>query len=287
MRRAALFLGVCCWVMAGCSDDFEEGYEPVGKEVVVTLSASNILHIDRSLVFFFRKYTGGDSLFYQTEVEGPTEESTTLKFELPAGYYQMVLIGNGEENHIRSKGKSYTDMYLDYADGTEPPELYYSARVINVGDMKITTSGVIPATVQVTLQVRQIPFQVNKIEVDLKNTGAGLYFNFEFLNIPTEPCITKSLFPVVAGSSPEVHFNSFLTAPSGARSFLEVRCYDAENRPVYRGTSETFKMGGTENISISCTFDTKAALFRDKDRQKAGSREKGIPNFYLVPENGH
>lgn len=258
MRKATVWLWVCYWSMAGCSSDFDEGYEPVPEEAVIVLSASNELHIDKSLVFFFRKFQEGDTLVYQTEIEGPTEEKNKFSFELPAGYYQMVLIGNGEADHIViPSDRSSAGTYINYPDGIEPPELYYGSGLINVGDKKQGGAAILPLTAQITLTIEDIPVGVDRLEVDLKNTDTRIYFNLTRDYLATTPCITKRIDDVKAGTYPRIHFNCLPTAPENAKSVLEVRCYDEDDKLVYRGQSTSFFMGGMENITLSCSFEDR------------------------------
>lgn len=107
MKNPIIWGYLSCLVLAGCTDAIQELSGTEEEATVIRLPAFSVPSIEKSQVFFFRKLEKGDTLVCRVEIEGPREDFSTYSFQLPAGYYQMVLIGNGEMEHIRFEGDSF------------------------------------------------------------------------------------------------------------------------------------------------------------------------------------
>lgn len=256
-----IWLCISGFLWAGCSDGTGDVLpEAPVLETAVAFAGLEDVHIGKSLVFFFRKSENSDTLVYQTEIDGPSEDFARYKFNVPAGYYQMVLLGNGDSAHIRFTDgvRSLQNTVIEYDGGVEPPELYMATSVIKAGEQQAAGAGMFPLTVRVALTVRNVPAGVDQIDVDLENTSAGVTFGRQILDRVTSPGIIQSVYDVIPGSSPVVRFSSFPSVEKAGESKLLVRCYDVNGIILFRGESASFSMKGTESVSVACSFDTAA-----------------------------
>lgn len=258
--KAVFICGYLLFVLGGaCTKEGRVETDLPEEEAVVQLSVPEDGTIKKSLVFFYRDLGTTDTLAFIREIDGPSKEFDTYTFWLPVGNYRMVLIGNGERDHIRlGHPATRENTMLIYEDGTEPPDLYYGSIFMSVGEKTQGGSGMIMLTARIALKIQNVPASVNQIDVDLENTASGVYLNLETWGKPTQPSIIRSLYDVEAGSSPVINLKS-LRSSDGDSSFLEVRCYSAADHILFRGRSAPFWLGGSENIQISCGFATGSA----------------------------
>lgn len=279
MKSLSTWIGILCFIFTGCRDSLrEEVPEDSGLQTRLNFTAG--VSIEKSQVLFFRNLTKGDTLVCWLEIEGPKKEFDEHVFRLPAGYYQMKLIGNGEADHIFFSGiPSVENTRIEYADGTQPPDLYYTAIYLKAGEQKRGGAGMIILTSRIALTVEKVPADVKKIRVELKNTSAGVTLYPEILKKATDPCISQELGNIAPGSSPVVHLRSFPSYPATDTTFLQVYGLDTEANVLFEGRSVSFRLGGSEDIQIRCSFGTDREV---KNFPSSFKLEKGIlPCFSL------
>lgn len=265
--------------LIGCTDRPGIPYKAEGRATVIHLPSSSVPLIEKSQVFFFRKLEKGDTLVCRMEIEGPKEDVSTYSFELPAGYYQMIFIGNGDMEHIRFEGiPSVENGIIDYSDGTQPPDLYFTRNYIQAGETNRIGAGIVILSCRIALTVRNIPSGIERVKVYLRNTIAGVSMVLENLPQATQPPISTEI-TVTSGSSPVIHLKSLASYPQDGKSFLEVYGYDFQGNPVYRGQSEPFSLVGSEDITISCGFGSRA---QEADAFLPDIAETGNLDFWLM-----
>lgn len=254
MKRGFAVLLAGSMLFAGCTTNREMEDDLPEERTGLEISLASVPSADSALLLFFRKYPAGDSFAFMRTVQGLGKDLDTYTVHLPVGYYQMVVIGNGQPDHIRiGNPPSIDNSAIVYENGESPPDLYFGNITVNVGEQKKVLAGLIILSSKIALTVRDIPEGVDQVDVDLKNTIAGLSLRLVDFNRATDPCITESLYEVTPGSSPEMNFKSLASVPADS-SFFEVRCYDATNAIVYRGRSRPFWLHGSENIRMECSF---------------------------------
>lgn len=277
---------IICGYLSGlgliaCTDRTDIPCEAEGRATIIRLPASSVPWVKKSQVFFFRQLEKGDTLVCRMEIEGPKEDFSTYSFELPAGYYRMIFIGNGDMKHIRFEGiPSAENGIIDYSDGTQPPDLYFTWKYVQAGETKRIGAGIVILSSRIALTVRNIPSGIGRVKVYLRNTIAGVSMVLENLPQAAQPSISTEI-TVTPGSSPVIHLKSLASYPQGGKSFLEVYGYDLQGNPLYRGQSEPFSLGGSEDIKISCGFGStvqKANAFLPD------STEPGDLDFWLIKE---
>lgn len=279
MKSLPTWLGIVCFIFTGCRDSLRESVaEDFGLQTRLNFTAG--VSIEKSQVLFFRNLTQGDTLVCWLEIEGPKKEFDEHVFRLPAGYYQMKLIGNGEADHIFFSGvPSIENGWIEYADGTQPPDLYYAAIYLKAGEQKRGGAGMIILNSRIALTVEKVPVEVRRIRVELKNTSAGVTLNLDILKKATDPCISQELENVIPGSSPVVHLRSFPSYPATDTTFLQVYGFNADNDVLFEGRSVSFRLGGSEDIQIRCSFGAESQI---KNFSSCFDSEEGaLPCFSL------
>lgn len=275
MKRGFAVLLAGSMLFAGCTTNREMEDDLPEERTGLEISLASVPSADSALLLFFRKYPAGDSFAFMRTVQGLGKDLDTYTVHLPVGYYQMVVIGNGQPDHIRiGNPPSIDNSAIVYENGESPPDLYFGNITVNVGEQQKVLAGLIILSSKIALTVRDIPEGVDQVDADLKNTIAGLSLRLVDFTRATDPCITQSLYEVTPGSSPVMNFKSLASIPPADSSFFEVRCYDATNAIVYRGRSRPFWLHGSENIRMECSFAPEALA-------RAGSYSS---DFILYPE---
>lgn len=281
MKNPIIWGYLSCLILSGCTESIRESYRPEEEATVISLPVSSVPSMEKSLVFFFRKLEKGDTLVCCREIEGPREDFSIYSFQLPAGYYQMIFIGNGEMEHIRFEGTpSVENGIIDYSDGTQPPDLYFTRNYVQAGETNRIGAGILILSSRIALTVRDIPSGIARVKINLQNTIAGVSMTLVNLPEATHPAISTEI-SVVPHSSPVIHLKSLASYPEGGRSFLEVFCYDAQGKIAYQGQSEPFRLGGSEDIQISCRFDAAPLSTGSSLPQTKGQQ---MPDFVLTKE---
>lgn len=278
MRRLFIGLSAICFGCFGCSDHpgaFDNLPEP---ELFTRLTLASDVIIDSSQVLFFRQLAEGDSLVCQIGIEGPKSDPDEHIFSVPAGYYQLVTIGNGEPEHIRFMGGQRTkdSTLIEYAGGVQPPDLYYGSGYVKAGEQKRIGSAFLILTCRIALTIQQVPQEVKRIRAVLENTAEGVYLNLVIREKPTTPSISTELTELQPGASPTIHFKSFPSVSSTDSSFLNVSCFDAADNLLYQGKSISFRLGGSEDIQVSCRFQSVA-----RTDTKQVKKNHIVPDFLL------
>lgn len=279
MKNTAIILGVWIGLVWGCSSAEEEVTGLPQGRVELEIGLEEVPSAEKSLLLFFRKFETGDTLAFIREIEGPGKDFVSYTIEVPVGYYQLVLVGNGDLQHIRSGNPaSVSNSSIVYEGGVEPPDLYFGKILVNVGEQEKALAGLVILSSRIALTIHDIPANVSRVDVDLRNTSSGVTFNLEQIQKLTDPSISQSLYDVTAGSSPVLNFKCLPTIPSIDSTFFEVRCYDATEHLVYRGRSEKLMLGGAEDIKMGCSFGGTGKV--------TGLKGKSDYQFALYPETG-
>lgn len=280
MKKTAIVLGLWTGLLGACASEQDEVTALPEGRGKVEVGLTEVPSAEKSLLLFFRKYETGDTLAFIREIAGPRKDFESFTVEVPVGYYQLVLIGNGDREHIRlGNPASVNNSAVIYEGGIEPPDLYLGKIMVNVGEQEKVAAAFVILSCRIALTIHDTPANVTHMEVDLKNTSSGVTFNVEALNQPTDPCISKSLY-VTEGSSPVLNFRCLSTVPAPDSSFLEVRCYDSLDRLVYRGSSGKLFLRGSEDIKLGCSFASQEMVKASELTEiKAGQ-------FTLYPESG-
>ena len=255
MRKLLIGLGVLCF---GCSDNTGEIGNLPDPDPFTRLTLTSDVTIDSSQVLFFRQLAEGDSLVCQIGIEGPKADPDEHIFSVPAGYYQLVTIGNGEPEHIRFMGGQRTkdSTLIEYTGGVQPPDLHYGSGYVKAGEQKRIGSAFLILTCRIALTIQQVPQEVKRIRAVLENTAEGVYLNLVIRKKPAIPPIFTELTELQPGTSPTIHFKSFPSVSSTDSSFLNVSCFDAADNLLYQGKSVSFRLVGSEDIQVSCRFQS-------------------------------
>lgn len=247
----------------GCSqNEVQEQSFPAEKEVLAVTMREG-LELDHSLVLFFKQMPGNDSLVYQTEIDGPKTNSTAFTFSLPAGSYQMVIVGNGEADHIKAEGgMAFANMSIRYQGGVSPPDLYYGRVSVEVGEQTQSYAGLLHLTSRVILTVRNIPQGVERVVARIVNTSVGVSFDLVVLKEIANPPVADTLKEVVPGSSPVITFSCFPTVEGTPGTWVEVDCYNMVGKLIFSGRSETVVLAGNESLSVACGFEGTTKMLK-------------------------
>lgn len=263
-----LLLGMC---FPACTPAGLESDPSSPESRSITLQISNELDLDTSLLLFFRRLPDGrDSFVLQRKVDRLTEENNRSVSTVPAGFYRVVLLGNVREKYVVIPASGlYKECSIEYKNGEEPPDVYFGWNYANVGENKIIGMGLIHLNARINLTVKDIPEGVNQIDIDLRNTTIGVWFDLNVIQETVEPFISKTLYDVTPGTSPTVVISSFPALKTSPGGILEVRCYDAEANILYKGESPPITLqGGSENITIACSFQVSSQIQAEKTREE-------------------
>lgn len=259
MKKIGVWIIIVCSGISACTDEGQETVAPEKTVLPTRLFLGSDVTIKQSQVLFFYNGEGQDTLVHRMEIDGPHGEYQERVFQAPAGNYAVITIGNGEAGHIRvGETRTVDSTLVEYADGTQPPDLYFARNYLQAGEAKRITMGMIILTTRIALTVRNVPEGVNRIRVELRNTAAGVYLNLVVQPKATVPCIAAELTGVVPGSSPVVHLKSFPSYPRADSTYLNVVCYGKQEEILYQGKSAFFQIFGSEDIKMFCTFGTGA-----------------------------
>lgn len=254
--KIGLLVLIWLFCMTGCSTENDGIHSGDTEQTAITFAVSNDMNIENAVVMFFRDLPDVDTLVYQTVINGLTDQNNRFQFTLPAGYFQMVLLGNIDTVAIGHSGDTLTsqNIIIEYPDGLQPKDLFYGRIKINSGENnKMLFSGLLRLNVRVALTVRDVPVNVKKIVSKLRNTSVGI--RLQPLNELNKIAnVADSLDNIAPGSSPVFEFSGFPTVPDVGGSFVDVFCYDGNDHLVFSGSSSSFSMGGFEAISVSCSF---------------------------------
>lgn len=253
-RKYCVLLALLSGLIA-CSDGEEETEIPVKGKNGIRLTITGDGHIDSAQVFFFKKSTTTDTLIHTEIVHGISAQGNSFDFSIPAGYYNMVVWGNVETEAIRvSLPYSSSDIQIRYANGKPPPVIYYTGGFVTVGIDKSRLLGMVLVTSLVQLTIKNVPDDVNRITVDLFNTGVGVYMGNHYMEEMTTPHLASVIYDTHADSSYTVSFSCFPTVKKFGLSSLEVKCYHADGNLKYTGKSEPFTASSRKKMLISCSF---------------------------------
>ncbi|WP_294139444.1 hypothetical protein [uncultured Sanguibacteroides sp.] len=253
--------GILFW---GCSESTTTLISEGNGNVMFSIVSNG--EIDSAQVFFFRKRLTKDTLIHREVIGNISETPRPFVFELPAGYYSVVIYGNVSTKRIVALPPyAQENILLDYSNGEEHPMIYWGRQVVNVGKDEWVASALLEITSYVELTIKGVPAGVDQIDVDLLNTGAGVYLNDILWQKLTEPNLIQSLYDVKADTTYVVRFACFPTVESLGMTSLDVRCYDREGLLVYRGKSAPFS--AISRSYITCSFGTNISksTFTGKD----------------------
>lgn len=236
--RTGIFFILLIWLIGGCSDS---GQLPITEERPgdISLAVASPVGVDTALIFFFRKYDPNtDTLVYRNIIYGVSGSSGTFRYKLPAGYYNVVIIGNVDANHIGSFGEfTSSDMLVEYVEGEEPPVIYQGSGYVNIGQDRVVDFTLSPVTSRVVLRIEEKPVNVARIDVSLYNTGSGIFLDGTYFDELVTPAISRKIIDM---NTDEVVFSCFPSVISLARSFIGVKCYDASGILIFSGQSSAF-----------------------------------------------
>lgn len=231
MKSGFIFLLL---LLVGCAE--KEGIEAIEQSAEVNFTGSLPAGVDTASIFFFRKDSPTtDSLLRKEIVAGNLER----KYELPAGYYNVVIMGNADPVHIStSAGSASSDLAVEYPGGEEPPVLYRGMQYVNIGKDNQIDFTLTPVTSAVELLVEELPANVAKIAITLFNTATGIYLNGVYVEKSVSPPISRQFSGVDVADT--LSLSCFPTVTSLGKSYLEVVCYDLSGEVVFHGKSGPF-----------------------------------------------
>lgn len=245
-----LILGV-----GGCEEKMETEVPPHLFRQAVTLAVDGYGHIDSAQVFFFRKSALSDSLVLQQTVYEITGTPRPFRFDLPLGYYTILIFGNVAPDRIVYRAPYGRDsVWISYQGQEKIPAIYYGTKLLNVGVDTVGLSGMLLVTTAVEVTVRKVPSEVDKIEVSLLHTAAGIDFSIRLLKEPMQPPVSAVIQGVQTDSSYTVELSGFPTVDTEESSVVQIRCYNKAGEMIYSGNSEKFPAQQGRRRVVACSF---------------------------------
>lgn len=128
----------------------------------------------------------------------------------------------------------------------------------------------------VQLTIKNVPADVNRISVDLFNTGAGVYMGVHYLEEMTIPHLASVIYDTHADSSYTVSFSCFPTVKKFGLSSLEVKCYNTDGTLKYTGNSAPFTAFSRKKMLISCSFQNS------RSERKTDRVDHFVENSFVI-----
>lgn len=247
-------------VLGGCEGEKTIPSSQKFAEQAVVFSIPGYDQIDSAQVFFFKKFPAKDSLVIRKTVYDISGTPKAFSFSLPLGYYTMVIIGNVASDRIVARPPYSRDsIWIDYQGQENIPALYFGENAMNVGVNSIGLSGMLLLTAAVELTVKNVPDNVDQIDIDLANTAAICDFNFRLGPEPMQPPVGANIYETQAGNTYTVSISSFPSV-GNELSYLELRCYDKDGILVYNGKSASFPSQHGRRRVVTCSFPSATSL---------------------------
>lgn len=280
MKNTLLLIGLAAaaWLWQACAGDttpYPAPSEIAGVELVVPGVDPN-LYIDSAQVLFFRVLNGRDSLILRQVVHGISGEPRKFHFDLPAGYYTMVILGNVPTARMVFRPPySQDSVWVSYQGGIEPPDIFLGRTYLNVGVDSARSAGNILLVSRVELTLKNVPAGIDRIEMQILETSSGMNSNY-YLKEVMNPPLGASVTGVQADSTYTFQVNCFPPVVNDGKSSVQVRCYDANGKQVYSGTSQPFQVNYGFRMILTGTFGNAR-----QSRVRSVNPETGDGKFML------
>lgn len=241
-------------VLWGCERKGMPETSPLPAQQRVTLSVEGYGYADSAEVFFFREWAGRDSLFEQRTVYKIGNTPQPCDFCLPPGDYMMKIVGNVPTELIVARPPFSSDsIFVDYEGINNIPAVYYGSRRFNVGVDSAGGSALLLFTCAVELTLREIPVGVERIQVEVLHTAAGITLSGNVLP-ERNPPVSVVLGDVRADSTYIVELSTFPNPKGITGSIIRVQCYGEGGREIYSGSSVSFPSQMGRRRVVACSF---------------------------------
>lgn len=249
-----MIIAVCVQVLWGCERKGMPDTGPLPAQQRVALSVEGYGYADSAEVFFFREWAGRDSLFEQKTVYKIGNTPQPFDFRLPPGDYMMKIVGNIPTERIVARPPFSSDsIFVDYEGVNNIPAVYYGSRRFNVGVDSVGGAGLLLFTCAVELTLRKVPVGVERIQIEVLHTAAGITLSGNMLPERNSP-VSVVIGGAKADSTYIVELSTFSNPKGITGSIIRVQCYDEGGREIYSGSSVSFPSQMGRRRVVACSF---------------------------------
>lgn len=222
--------------------------------------------IDSAQILFFQKRALADTLLARETVYHITQEPHQVSFQMPAGQYEIIILGNVSPQAIVARPPYSSDSVWVAYPHSQPPVVGLGRSYVNVGTDTLRYLGMMLLTSKVELTIQEVPAAVKRIEVELENTGVGMYLKSGYIPQAVTPPLKIVLEDLRAASSYPVLFSCFPGVVGDRKSRLNVTAYDIKGTVIYAGHSAPFEAHNGRKWNISCSFRAAMVSGGRKDK---------------------